>query len=820
MKKLLLLAVTMLLIGNTLAGAVVPITVENFSFEQPGTVRQQNWENVPGWNSDSLASDSGVETGWGATDGIWSGFLTGSDPSVWQLTGHSIIDGEVFELKVDAKNNQGTSTLQMDIYYDDGGFPVYVASNQVTLADTMNEYTLLFVAMGFPASIGHKIGVEFDNITLGTYNRLGLDNVRLSLIEVNPRSFASEPKPADSAEEVAISLLQWTAGVTAVFHDVYFGTNPTLGPAEYRGRQEFPIYWHSPGLDPDTTYYWRVDEVEADGTTIYTGNVWSFTSAHITAQDSGPPYSAVYTTGQEFDLGTMVAVEHETVHDQLQLSEQSMTLPFIWVPNSNEGTVSKVDTRTGRELGRYRTGPADHNGNPSRTTIDLYGSCWVGNRRTGTVVKIGLFENGQYMDRNYNGIIETSKDLNGDGQITDDEILPWASDECVIYEVILIPGEEGTYIPGQYQGTYVNDDHNPGPRGIAVDSKNNIWAGCFGTQIYYYIDGYTGQILHTLDVSSVNHSPYGAIVDENGILWSSGRDSKHVLWLDPTDFSFKVIELSHIVYGLGIDGMGHLFISGWEDSKLSCIDIRTCEIIWTKDGGENSRGVACTDDGDVWVADSGSGLVSRYDNQGNLKHTTNVGNTPTGVAVDSVGKVWVVCIGGGYIFRIDPSINEVDLTKIIPGTQHYGYSDMTGIISRNYTAHIGSWSIFHDTGAFGSELGVISWDSYEPKDTFLDVKVRSSSDSRNWSNWENICNGEGPRRIAAGRYFEIEVMFESLSGGASPVLYDLTIKPSPCCGDLDHPYPPGDANKDCRVDFADLALMASYWLQCTAPDCE
>jgi hypothetical protein len=102
--------------------------------------------------------------------------------------------------------------------------------------------------------------------------------------------------------------------------------------------------------------------------------------------------SRTYTVDADFDEGTLVRVEHETVHDQLQLSNESGALPFIWVPNSNEGTVSKYDTVTGDELGRYWTGPASAgNGNPSRTTVDLEGSVWFGNRNTGTVVKIGLY---------------------------------------------------------------------------------------------------------------------------------------------------------------------------------------------------------------------------------------------------------------------------------------------------------------------------------------------------------------------------------------------------------------------------------------------
>lgn len=35
------------------------------------------------------------------------------------------------------------------------------------------------------------------------------------------------------------------------------------------------------------------------------------------------------------------------------------------------------------------------------------------------------------------------------------------------------------------------------------------------------------------------------------------------------------------------------------------------------------------------------------------------------------------------------------------------------------------------------------------------------------------------------------------------------------CGDYKHPYPPGDVNEDCRVDMADLAVLAENWLACT-----
>jgi len=88
----------------------------------------------------------------------------------------------------------------------------------------------------------------------------------------------------------------------------------------------------------------------------------------------------------------------------LQLSTENVILPFIWVPNQ-EGTVSKVNTVTGKKIGRYWVAtPPGTPAYPSRTTVDLQGNCWVGNRQRGTVVKIGLYEAGQYIDRNGNGL--------------------------------------------------------------------------------------------------------------------------------------------------------------------------------------------------------------------------------------------------------------------------------------------------------------------------------------------------------------------------------------------------------------------------------
>ena len=93
---------------------------------------------------------------------------------------------------------------------------------------------------------------------------------------------ATEPSPEDMATAVALdAMLSWTAGNGAVSHDVYFGddetavTNATMADPEFQINQTGTSFDPGP-LDGNKTYFWRIDEVGADGTT--TGDVWTFTT--------------------------------------------------------------------------------------------------------------------------------------------------------------------------------------------------------------------------------------------------------------------------------------------------------------------------------------------------------------------------------------------------------------------------------------------------------------------------------------------------------------------------------------------------------------
>jgi hypothetical protein len=272
------------------AAQAIPITVENWSFESPGTGKLTSFATVPGWSVDSVPadSDSGVEQGWAPTDGDWTAYLRGSpiDPPIWQLTDHVIAYGDVFELKVDARVTYAATTLRMTLYYDDNGTRVVAATQDVAIKESMTEYALRFASAALPASIGHRIGIEFANPS-GSSTWLGLDRVRLDLLEQGVLGGAVWPTPADGATDVPRNVvLRWQPGPWAIAHDVYFGESLTdvnsvttadpLSVLQVSGSGATTL--DVGRLEYGRTYYWRVDEINAPpDSSLIRGNVWSFT---------------------------------------------------------------------------------------------------------------------------------------------------------------------------------------------------------------------------------------------------------------------------------------------------------------------------------------------------------------------------------------------------------------------------------------------------------------------------------------------------------------------------------------------------------------
>ncbi|MHC4566319.1 MAG: hypothetical protein ACYTE3_11225, partial [Planctomycetota bacterium] len=110
------------------------------------------------------------------------------------------------------------------------------------------------------------------------------------------------PSPANGAVDVnPVQILTWDAGVFAASHEVYFGTDPdavkdaTTTSPEYIGTRALGDESYDPGrLALDTTYYWRIDEVNnTNPDSPWTGRVWDFSTGDFLVVDDFESYDDV-----------------------------------------------------------------------------------------------------------------------------------------------------------------------------------------------------------------------------------------------------------------------------------------------------------------------------------------------------------------------------------------------------------------------------------------------------------------------------------------------------------------------------------------------
>jgi len=191
----------------------------------------------------------------------------------------------------------GIKRLQTEIWHhvaltwDSGSYVVYVNGEKIT-AGSYAGLTALhhFMDIGNDGN-PNKQGAEafaglLDEVRLYDH-ALTADEVR-TVMNSAASLQAWGPSPNDGASHPRTwAILSWVAGGSAVSHDVYFGESfsdvyhGTGGT--FRGNQlsndftiGLPGHPYPDGLVPGTTYYWRIDEVEADGVTRHRGDVWSF----------------------------------------------------------------------------------------------------------------------------------------------------------------------------------------------------------------------------------------------------------------------------------------------------------------------------------------------------------------------------------------------------------------------------------------------------------------------------------------------------------------------------------------------------------------
>ncbi len=211
--------------------------------------------------------------------------------------------GQKYTLSVFLKCKSGTLTVNLKPEHDGDPWTGY-GEQQVTMTDKWAEYSIttpVFAADVVPACLTIHIGFAAGDFWV--------DNARWYIGDYVPPGspLARDPNPADgSVHPETWASLSWKPGDFAVSHDVYFGdnlddVNAGTGNTFYGNQVStffvvgFPGFPYPDGLIPGTTYYWRVDEVNAaHPDSPWKGKVWSFLVPPKKAFGPNPPDTAKF----------------------------------------------------------------------------------------------------------------------------------------------------------------------------------------------------------------------------------------------------------------------------------------------------------------------------------------------------------------------------------------------------------------------------------------------------------------------------------------------------------------------------------------------
>jgi hypothetical protein len=410
-------------------------------------------------------------------------------------------------------------------------------------------------------------------------------------------------------------------------------------------------------------------------------------SESATVSPTGAPTTSegTSTTGEPTSTTAITATTSDTTTttgpncDEMGGGGDALSL--IWIANSGQGTVSKIDTKTGVELGRYRT-RADAGGSPSRTSVNRYGDVAVANRTGGVTMVIARKE--RCIDRNGDGEIQTSS---GAG-----DILPWGEDECVGWHTPLAHGDNRPV-------AWTSGTLNP----QTCEWENvDVWTGWSdvapGTAVVALLNGSDGSIIQEVPIPDLPqpwpgwHGFYGAAVDQDNNVWLSQLQGNNpqLAWLvrvNRSDFSYDHWEVpGEGGYGMTVTSEGYVWLCGRSTRRFDPVTETWAEVPLLN-GGVHTGG--CMGDGKGILYRGSYAQIHGIDTETmQVVRTLDVGQAGDdhiwGVAVDFDGRVWGVPRNGSRAYKVDPDTGVHEL--VFQGlSSAYTYSDMTGFALFNVT---------------------------------------------------------------------------------------------------------------------------------------
>ncbi len=331
------------------------------------------------------------------------------------------------------------------------------------------------------------------------------------------------------------------------------------------------------------------------------------------------------------------------------MGEGDLELSYIWIANTSQATISKIDTATMIEEGRYAAKPSG--GDPSRTSVNLQGDVAVANRNGG----VAKFYADSASCPDTNGIpgIQTSS---GGA-----DVLPWGEDECLAWYTELICGSNrpAAWTRGEWN------------QAECSYTGSNLWTVCDSN--VHLLDGETGAILQTIPIPGGNSFVYGGAADGESNFWGLDLGTAQLFRVDADDFTLQQWPLSQFGgYGITVDANGRPWVCGGGGVARFNVDSAT----WDISGSSGIGG--CMTDGEslIWHS-NGSGMLLGYDIDSlQVVEQVQLPEYVHGVSIDFQGHVWGVSFAGSNAYRADPITDVVDTFPNLVGA--YTYSDMTG----------------------------------------------------------------------------------------------------------------------------------------------
>lgn len=359
--------------------------------------------------------------------------------------------------------------------------------------------------------------------------------------------------------------------------------------------------------------------------------------------------------------------------------DSNLIQSFIWIANSEQGTVSKVNTRELMEVGRYWVRP-EKNGSPSRTSVSRNGDMVVASRSPGAVTMI-VGDTSRCEESNGTASIQTSTGPT--------DILDWDKEEC-----------RGWYRDfSSYTNVraiaWTSGQYNTGTRKW---DNPKVWVSCAvanvdGSADVYLLNGDNGSTENVVNLSDVkvtewSHTTYGAVVDGENNLWMTqlGNGGK-LIKVDYETLSYKTWPLPVSSYGISIDAEGRIWTCNHQLARFDPIGEtwKTSPVIPPSYSNPYSGGCMTDGSGTIWVSRNDT-LVAVDTETMDVKDSIVLTGTTLahwGVALDVDGYVWTVPRQGTRAFRTDPATHNFDIVTGFVGA--YTYSDMTGHLLKMVT---------------------------------------------------------------------------------------------------------------------------------------